>query len=260
MKFPLRPLLFVLFGLLVAPLIQAADAGARVYELRIYTTNAGKFDDLLSRFRDHTMKIFERHGMRNIGCWTPVESSEGGGSVLYYILEHTSREVATASWAAFRADPEWVAVRTASEAGGPILAQPPESTFLKATDYSPLVATGGSFEHPRVFELRRYTAAEGKLPALHAFFRNSLLGLFAHHGMTGIGYWDPTDADKGAGTQLAYLLAHASREAAAQSWQAMRADAFYFSARAEAYKEGNLTAADGVRSILLNPVDFSPLK
>lgn len=260
MKFRfLLPVLLVLSAV-VGLRAQPVPADSRVYELRIYTTNEGKFDDLLSRFRDHTMRLFERHGMRNIGYYTPAEPSEGGGQVLYYFLEHASREAAVASWAAFRADPEWIANRTASEAGGPILAKPPEAIFLRATDYSPAIRTGGSFERPRLFELRRYTAAEGKLPALHAFFRDTVLKGFENHGIAAIGFWDYTDAPQGAGREFMYLVAHANREAATKSWWDLRADAYFVSARAKAYADGSLTADNGVKSLFLVPVDFSPLK
>lgn len=260
MKSRLLPILALLLGFSLAASAQPAAPDARVYELRIYTTNPGKLPNLLSRFRDHTMRIFERHGMRNVGYFTPLEQSEGAETTLYYFLEHASREAAAASWAAFRADPEWTAVRAASEVGGTILAKPPESIFLKATDYSPPVRTGGSFEQPRVFELRRYTAAEGKLPALHAFFRDRVLDSFARMEMTSVGYWDMLDADKGAGKGFTYLLAFPSREAATRAWTALRADSYFVSARAEAYKGGNLTAQGGIQSLFLVPVDFSPLK
>ena len=141
-----------------------------------------------------------------------------------------------------------------------ILAKPPEAIFFKATDYSPPIKTGGSFEQPRVFELRRYTAAEGKLPALHAFFRNRVLESFGRMEMTGIGFWDPIDADKGAGKGFTYLLAFPSREAAAQAWTALRSDSYFVSARAEASRDGSLTADGGIQSLFLVPVDFSPLK
>lgn len=260
MKSRLLLALALVFGFASLVSAQTAAPDSRVYELRIYTTNAGRLPNLLSRFRDHTMRLFERHGMRSIGYFTPIEKSEGADTTLYYFIEHASREAATTSWAAFRADPEWVAVRVASEEGGAILAKPVESVFFKATDFSPAINPGGSFEKPRVFELRRYTAAEGKLSALHAFFRKSVLKSFADHGITGIGFWDPTDADQGAGKEFTYLVAHPSREAATQAWTALRADAYFVSARAEAYKDGNLTAQGGIQSLFLTPVDFSPLK
>ena len=112
-------------------------ASGKVYEMRTYTANEGKFDALNARFRDHTLKLFEKHGIKNVGYWTP---SEGPlvGTTLIYILEHKSREDARKSWAAFSADPEWQKVRTESEAAGRILVKSPESVFLKPTDYSPL--------------------------------------------------------------------------------------------------------------------------
>ena len=109
-------------------------APTKVYEMRTYTAAEGKFDAVNARFRDHTRRLFEKHGMKNIGYWTP---SEGPlvGTTLIYILEHQSRDAARASWAAFSKDPEWQKARTESEVGGRIVAKA-ESVFLTATDYS----------------------------------------------------------------------------------------------------------------------------
>jgi hypothetical protein len=115
----------------------APAAGGTVYEMRTYTANEGKLPNLNARFRDHTLRLFTKHGMKNIGYWSPVEGPTAE-TTLIYILEHKSREDARKSWAAFSADPEWQKVRTESEAGGRILAKAPESVFLKSTDYSPL--------------------------------------------------------------------------------------------------------------------------
>lgn len=112
-------------------------ASTKVYEMRTYTAAEGKFDALNARFRDHTVKLFEKHGMKNIGYWTPVEGPTAGNT-LVYILEHKSRDAAKASWAAFGADPDWRKARAESEAGGRILVKAPESVFLTATDYSPI--------------------------------------------------------------------------------------------------------------------------
>jgi hypothetical protein len=112
--------------------VQAAEP-APVFELRVYTTHPGKMPDLLARFKNHTTKIFERHGMANVGYWVPVEQKDG--DKLYYILKHQSREAAAASWKAFGADPEWNKVRTESEAKGPIV-KGVESTFMTAAEFS----------------------------------------------------------------------------------------------------------------------------
>ena len=81
-----------------------------MFELRTYTAPEGKLDDLLARFRNDTMRIFEKHGMDNVGYWVPADAP-ASANTLIYILAHDSRDAATKSWAAFREDPEWLGVR-----------------------------------------------------------------------------------------------------------------------------------------------------
>ena len=107
---------------------------SHVYELRIYTPAQGKLDAVVARFRDHTVGIFNRHHMKSVGYWLPSEGDKAG--TLLYILEHSSREDAKKNWAEFSADPEWQKVKAESEKNGPILAKPPESVFMNATDFS----------------------------------------------------------------------------------------------------------------------------
>lgn len=116
------------------------DAAAQrdsVFELRVYHCYQGKLPDLLRRFREHTTKIFERHGMKNIAYWTPMDEPQKSNT-LVYILEHPSREAATANWKAFSADPEWQSVQKASEANGKIV-EKVDSTFLVLMDFSPTI-------------------------------------------------------------------------------------------------------------------------
>jgi hypothetical protein len=105
--------------------------------MRTYVTNEGKLPALETRFRDHTIKFFNRYSMTSIGYWKPAEGP-GAETTLIYILAHPSREAAKANWAAFMKDPDWTKARTESEVGGRILAKPPESIFLTAADYSPI--------------------------------------------------------------------------------------------------------------------------
>jgi len=106
-----------------------------VYELRVYHTYDGKLDDLLRRFREHTMQLFEKHGIKNIAYWTPTDEPLKG-KTLIYIIAHPSREAATANWKAFGDDPEWKSVRDKSEANGKIV-EKVDSTYLVLTDFSP---------------------------------------------------------------------------------------------------------------------------
>ena len=106
-----------------------------LYELRIYRAAPGKLPELLARFRDHTTKLFERHGMRNVVYWTAVEEPMKS-SGLYYVLAHPSRDAARANWKAFEDDPEWKSVKAKTEANGSLV-EKVDSTFLEMTDFSP---------------------------------------------------------------------------------------------------------------------------
>jgi len=236
----------------------AAESGP-AYELRIYTTNEGKLPDLLKRFREHTCEIFQKHGMENIGYWTPVDKDKGADNTLIYVIRHASREAATANWKAFQADPEWKAVAKASEANGKILAKAPESIFMTTTPYSPEVKLGGGTE-PRTFELRIYHTPEGKLDDLHARFKDHTISLFAKHGIQSLAYWTPTDVKKGAGVTLIYIVSHPSKEAGLKDFEAFRADPDWVAAKAESEKNGPLTLPNGVESTYMQPTDFSPIK
>jgi len=108
----------------------------RVYELRTYTCFEGKLPDLLKRFREHTITIFNRHGMESIGYWIP-QDPEKSKTTLIYILAHPSREAATKNWTDFRNDPEWKKVSADSEANGKIV-QKVDSVFMDPTDFSKL--------------------------------------------------------------------------------------------------------------------------
>jgi hypothetical protein len=115
----------------------AADApqSTSVYELRVYHTYDGKLDDLLTRFREHTMRLFEKHGIKNVAYWTPTDDPLKG-KTLVYIIAHPSRDAATANWKAFGDDPEWQSVRDKSEANGKLV-EKIDSTFMVLTDFSP---------------------------------------------------------------------------------------------------------------------------
>jgi hypothetical protein len=113
----------------------AETVSTTVYELRVYHANEGKLDDLLARFRDHTMALFEKHGIKNVAYWTPTDEPLKG-KTLIYMLEHPSREAAAANWKAFQDDPEWQSVRDKSQANGKLV-EKIDSTYLALTEFSP---------------------------------------------------------------------------------------------------------------------------
>ena len=108
---------------------------AKVYELRTYYAMPGKLEDLHKRFREHTMKIFAKHGMKVTGFWGPADKEQGSENKLIYVLEFSSREAMTKAWADFGKDPEWQAARKASEANGKLV-EKVESIVMGDTDYS----------------------------------------------------------------------------------------------------------------------------
>ena len=110
--------------------------GKRVFELRTYHALPGRLPALQARFRDYTLKLFVKHGMTNIGYWTPADAP-ASENTLVYVLAHENREAAKKSWDAFRNDPEWQAVAKASEADGKIV-EKVDSTFMDPTDFSKL--------------------------------------------------------------------------------------------------------------------------
>jgi hypothetical protein len=113
-----------------------AQEHGRVFELRTYTCNEGKLPDLLARFRNHTTRLFEKHGMTNIAYWVP-QDSPAHENTLVYVIAHASREAAKKNWDEFRNDPEWQKVQKDSEANGKIVNKV-ESVFMDAADFSPM--------------------------------------------------------------------------------------------------------------------------
>ena len=120
--------------LLGAAAIVNAQTTGKVFEIRTYTTHEGRLDALKKRFREHTTRLFEKHGMKNVGYWVPADAPLSNNTLIY-ILEHSSREAAKKSWDAFRADPDWKRAAAESEKDGKIVSKV-ESVYMTATDFS----------------------------------------------------------------------------------------------------------------------------
>lgn len=116
--------------------LMTLQAENRIFELRTYVSPEGKFENLLTRFREHTVKLFEKHGMQNIGYWVAADEP-ASKTTLIYIVAHKSREAAKASWDAFRSDPVWLKAKSESEANGAIV-EKVTSVFMNPTDFSKL--------------------------------------------------------------------------------------------------------------------------
>jgi hypothetical protein len=243
----------LLLGLVFALTAAAPSKDDRYYEMRIYYAAPGKLEDLQARFRNHTTKIFEKHGMTNVGYWVPLENPDNR---LVYILAYPSKEAREKSWKDFGADPAWQSVQKTSETNGKLVDRV-ESIFMRRTDYSPKIAPATG-KTPRVFQLRTYTATAGKLPNVHARFRDHTVKLFRKHGMTNVGYWEVIPKDNAEPNTLIYVLAHPSQEAGEASFNAFRADPNW--TKAKTASEANGPIVDKVEAVYMAATDYSPVK
>jgi len=237
---------------------RAAEKDGPVYELRVYYAAPDKLEALNARFKNHTLKLFEKHGLTNIAYFVPTDNKD---NKLVYFISAPSKEARDKSFKEFLADPDWQKAAKESEKDGRLVSKL-ESTFLTLTDYSPPVKVEKG-KDDRVFELRTYTATKGNLGNLNDRFKDHTIKLFEKYGMSNIAYWNVLQGQKGDDTKLIYLLAHKSQDAAKKSFDAFRMDPEWTAARKASEEKGggSLTEAkDGVLSEFLTPTDYSPLK
>lgn len=140
-----------------------------------------------------------------------------------------------------------------ANAQNPAPATPPSPSATPTVAPSPSLA-----KDSRIFELRTYYAAPGKLEELHARFRNHTLKLFKKHGLEVVGFWGPTDKEKGSENTLVYILAFPSREAREKAWRDFRSDPDWQAAAKESEKNGKLT--EKIDSVIMMATDYSPVK
>lgn len=233
-----------------------------LYELRIYTAAEGKADALDARFRDHTISLFNKHGMKPIGFWH-VATPDGAARDprLFYLMGYKDRAERDASWRAFAQDPQWQAVYAESQKDGSLTAPGGiESIFLNATDYSPALNLSSSAT-PRHWELRTYTANPGKLENVHNRFRNHTIGIFSRLGMTNYLYFRPVADQEKMTDKMVYIMAYPSSAARTTMWQAFAQDPEWQKVAAESQVDGQLLKSPGgVVSVQLKPTDYSPVK
>ncbi|MFM8272571.1 MAG: NIPSNAP family protein [Gemmata sp.] len=250
--------------LALAPLVgflssaPAAEKDARVYEMRTYYAAPGKLDALHTRFKDHTLRLFEKHGIKSLAYFVPVDNRD---NKLVFFLSYPSRDAREKAWKAFLDDADWKKAAADSEKNGKILDKI-EQRFLTATDYSPEFKVADS-KADRVFELRTYTATKNNLGNLNDRFKNHTVKLFEKHGMTNVVYWNPLKGEKDDDKMLIYLLAHKSPEAAKKSFDAFRMDPDWLAARKASEEKGGGSLTEpkgGVVSEFLKPTEYSPLK
>ena len=227
-----------------------------LYELRIYHASEGRFQHLIKRFREHTDRLFKKHGLKALGYWIPTEGSAKKRRKFIYLLEHPSRYDAYRNWINFFNDKEWEKVMDKPEFQG-LLSEKPTNFFLTPNDYSDRIRNeitkpGG------IFELRTYVANQGKLTDLNTRFSKYTTHLFNKHGIANFGYWTPFDQPDREDT-LIYLIHHANRKQADLNWQAFGQDPDWKKIARESQMDGTLLAQPPER-LYLKALEFSPLR
>ncbi len=250
-----HPALLILFFCLSAMLTAPGALGKdeQIYELRTYHASPGKLDALLSRFRDHTVELFKKHGMSNVAYWVPAKNDE---QILIYLMAYPNRKKRDEMWKAFANDPDWKSAYAASTKNGKLITKV-DQVFLKPTDWSPSFKIDKQTPE-RLFELRRYTTNPGKLPNIHARFRDHTIDLFKQHGMDNLAYFLLLPGQEGADNTLVYFLAHKDETSRKQSFSGFGKDPAWQSARKASEVDGKILIKGGVKSILMIPTDFSP--
>jgi hypothetical protein len=246
-------LLILLCAGLFSFAVNAKKTDNRYFEMRIYYCHPGRLDALIQRFTNHTTKIFEKHGMTNVGYWIPTNNTD---NALYYILAYPSKADRDSSWKHFSSDPEWKTVSKKSEETGKIVAKV-TSVFMNATDFSPKIKpSGGAVD--QVFELRTYSQLPGRNPAILARFKDHTMKLFKQHGMKNIAYFTTIEKDPAVQSKLVYLVSHSSEEDAKSNWAGFINDPKWKKVAADSEMDGKII--EKIESVYMKPTSFSTIR
>jgi hypothetical protein len=249
----MKKLLVVFLSFFISLSVSAKPKPSKYYELRIYYCLDGRLPNLEARFRNHTTKLFEKHGMENIGYWTPTTENN---NILYYVLGFPNKEARDASWKAFVEDPEWKKVQKESEESGKIISKI-ESKFMTVNPELTKKIKKKKVSPERLFEMRTYYLLPGRYPNIVARFRDHTRKLFEKHGMQNIMYFETIEKD-GAQPTLLYFLAHKNADSAKKSWDGFRNDPDWIKVRNASEESGKIV--EKVESIMMKPTDYSPMK
>lgn len=244
--------LWILFVLGLAIPSSGQNKDSRYFEMRTYHCHENKRPDLIKRFQDHTLRLFEKHGITNIGYFIPLDQNNNS---LTFILAYPDKASRDVRWNNFANDPEWVDAYKKSEANGPLVAKVDQVFMNVAPELSPKIKKSAG-KGERIFELRTYHCFPGKVENLNARFRDHTRKLFKKHGMTNVAYWFTAEKD-GAQPKLVYLLAHKSEETAKASFDAFRKDPEWIKVRDASEAGGKIV--EKVESVYLTPLPFSPM-
>jgi hypothetical protein len=220
------------------------------FEMRTYTTNEGKRPDLIKRFQDHTLRLFEKNGIENVAYFLPTDEAD---QTLTFILGYPSEESRDELWNKFANDPEWKVAQKASEANGPL---------VKKVDQVFMVWAPGLNDTPKpspsgIFQMRMYYCFPGKIENIQARFRDHTRALFAKQGLKNYPYWLTVEKD-GSQPKLVYLLGHSDQVEFDAAFKRFVADPEWLKARDASEAVGKIV--EKIDSKYLNALPFSPMK
>lgn len=220
------------------------------FEMRTYTTNEGKRPDLIKRFQDHTLRLFEKNGIENIAYFIPTDEADQS---LTFILGYPSEESRDELWDKFANDPQWQEAYKASEANGPL---------VKKVDQVFMVFANGLNDTPKpspsdIFQLRTYHCLPGRIENIQTRFRDHTRALFEKQGLKNYPYWITVEKD-GTQPKLVYLLGHSDQAAYDAAFKSFIADPEWIKARDASEASGKIV--EKVDSKFLKALPFSPMK
>lgn len=229
---------------------QLRDIKSNYFEMRVYTANEGKMPDLIQRFQNHTMGIFERLGMENVIYWLPVDESD---NTLTYILGYPDMKSRDRMWQAFNNDPEWQKVYQESIQDGRLVREVQETFMVMAPGLNE-----GAIPRPSgIFQLRTYYCYEGKIKDLQARFRNHTQDLFEKQGLKNYLYFLTVEKD-GTQPKLVYFLGHDNQASFERAFENFRKDPDWIKARDASEENGKIV--EKVDAKFLKTLPFSPMK
>ncbi|PZX57677.1 NIPSNAP protein [Algoriphagus ratkowskyi] len=229
---------------------QLSGSSSTYFEIRKYYANEGKLPDLIKRFQDHTMELFEKSGMENIAYFLPVDNTDNS---MTYILGYPDEKSRDRMWEKFANDPEWKKAKAASEVNGGLV-KSVDQTFMKLAkglNDTPTPQESG------IFQLRTYTSLDGRLDNLLRRFKDHTQDLFEKQGLRNYPYWVTVEKD-GSQPKLVYLLADKDQASFEMDFQNFIKDSAWVKARDASEADGKIV--EKVDAVFLKTLPFSTLK
>tara|TARA_R110002124_G_scaffold49863_1_gene145699 strand:- start:769 stop:1518 length:750 start_codon:yes stop_codon:yes gene_type:complete len=229
---------------------QLSGSSSTYFEIRKYYGNEGKLPDLIKRFEDHTLALFEKSGMENIAYFLPVDNTDNS---LTYILGYPDEKSRDVMWGKFMNDPEWKKVFEESRVDG-ALVKSVDQTFMKLAqglNDTPKSQASG------VFQLRIYTCFDGRLDNLIRRFNDHTQDLFAKQGLRNYPYWVTVEKD-GSQPKLVYLLADSDQASFERDFQNFAKDPAWVKAKDASEADGKIV--EKVDAVFFKTLPFSPMK